>query len=133
MWLNISRQLTSDSIPIAWSSSRRWNSRKKAQKTQKKKNEKPGEAFVRYQLYRNAGQPQRFSNRASLALLFAFFAPFCGYSCLSTALIPRLRFFRGQMLLELLYLRSDYQLAISLSGILGEIVLMVVFRRIEAF
>jgi hypothetical protein len=48
------------------------------------------------------------------------------------ASIPRLRFFRGQMLLELLYLRSDYQLAISLSGILGEIVLMVVFRRIEA-
>ena len=49
------------------------------------------------------------------------------------ASISRLRFFRGQMLLELLYLWSDYQLAISLSGILGEIVLMVVFRWIEAF
>jgi hypothetical protein len=35
--LSITRRLTSDSIPIAWSSSRRWNSRKKAQKTQKKK------------------------------------------------------------------------------------------------
>ena len=37
MIVRITRRLTSDSVPIAWSSSRRWNSRKKAQKTQNKR------------------------------------------------------------------------------------------------
>jgi hypothetical protein len=48
-------------------------------------------------------------------------------------LIPRLGLFRGQVLLEFLHFGSNYQLAISLSRILGEIILVVVFRRIEVF
>jgi hypothetical protein len=48
-------------------------------------------------------------------------------------LIPRLGFFRGQMLLELFYLRSNHQLTVSLGRILSEIVLVIVFGRIEMF
>jgi hypothetical protein len=42
MMARIARRLTSDSIPIAWSSSRSWNSRKKAQKTQNKRSSRSG-------------------------------------------------------------------------------------------
>jgi hypothetical protein len=48
-------------------------------------------------------------------------------------LIPGLGLFRCQMLLELPHLRGDHQLAISLGRILGKIVLVIVFCRIEMF
>jgi hypothetical protein len=58
-------------------------------------------------------------------------AEFCALP--QPALIPDLGLVGGQMLLEFPYFGSDHELAVPLSWILREIVLVIVFCRIEMF
>ena len=69
-----------------------------------------------------APSPAHIATRSVAGVVFALTHP---------TLIPGLGLLRCQMLLEFLHLRIDHQLAVSLGRIFGEIVLVVVFCRIE--